>query len=103
MLSPLFARSSSKVKLAYADAQEVIEGRSLPGEKVSDEEERKATEADINSLAGLARQLRARRFDNGALRIDNVKVVFALDEDGRPEDAHTFQRKEANELIEEVR
>ena len=52
-------------------------------------------------MQSLARHLRKRRFDNGALRIDNVKVTFKLDEDGLPDDASTFVRKEANELIEE--
>lgn len=52
---------------------------------------------------GIARQLRAARFDNGALRIDNVKVTFGIDEEGFPEDCSAFVRKEANELIEEVR
>lgn len=52
-------------------------------------------------LAGIAKHLRHRRFENGALRIDNVKVSFRIDEFGLPVDAHEYQRKEANELIEE--
>lgn len=54
-------------------------------------------------LQSIARHLRKRRFENGALRIDNVKVNFQLDENGIPEDCSMFERKEANELIEEVR
>ena len=54
-------------------------------------------------LQDLARQIRARRFDDGALRIDNVKVSFTLGANGIPEDCTSFERKEANELIEEVR
>lgn len=46
--------------------------------------------------------MRARRFDTGALKIDNVKVSFGLDEDGLPVDCLAFERREANELIEEV-
>lgn len=49
----------------------------------------------------IARELRAKRFDNGALRIDNVKVGFKLDDEGWPEDCTSYQRREANELIEE--
>lgn len=52
---------------------------------------------------GIARQLRSRRFENGALRIDNVKVSISLDEQGVPYDCSQFVRKEANEMIEEVR
>ncbi|GAA5825466.1 hypothetical protein JCM11251_006999 [Rhodosporidiobolus azoricus] len=93
---------NSQVKLAYSDAQEVIEGRPLPEHKITDDAAlREGVENDVKALAGIARHLRARRFDNGALRIDNVKVSFRLDEVGMPVDSHEFQRKEANELIEE--
>lgn len=54
------------------------------------------------ALQGLARQIRARRFDCGSLRIDGVKVSFGLDANGVPNDCSSFERKEANELIEEV-
>ncbi|ORY83588.1 hypothetical protein BCR35DRAFT_265184 [Leucosporidium creatinivorum] len=104
VVSTWFGKSliNSSVKLAYSDAQEVIEGRPLPDAKIEGQhEERAGVEGDIQMLASLARHLRKRRFDNGALRIDNVKVSFNLDEQGYPEDASTFIRKEANELIEE--
>lgn len=45
--------------------------------------------------------MRARRFENGALRIDNVKLSFALDEDGRPIDCVVYERKDSHSLIEE--
>lgn len=68
---------------------------------MDDAELAKGVEDDVKMLAALAKQLRARRFDGGALRIDNVKVSFRLDEFGLPVDAHEYERKEANELIEE--
>ncbi|GAA5855311.1 hypothetical protein JCM3766R1_001190, partial [Sporobolomyces carnicolor] len=92
---------NSKVKLAYSNAQEVIEGRSLPEGKVQDAALRSEIENDIKALGSIAKHLRARRFENGALRIDNVKVSFALNEFGLPNDCSAFERKEANELIEE--
>lgn len=49
----------------------------------------------------MARQMRARRFENGALRIDNVKLSFALDEDGRPIDCKVYERQDSHSLIEE--
>jgi protein SSD1 len=49
----------------------------------------------------MAKEMRARRFDNGALRIDNVKLSFALDEDGRPIDCVVYDRKDSHSLIEE--
>lgn len=92
---------NSKVKLAYSNAQEVIEGRPLPDGKVDDPSLRAEIENDIKALGDIAKVLRARRFDNGALRIDNVKVSFKLNEFGLPNDCAAFERKEANELIEE--
>ncbi|GAA5864874.1 hypothetical protein JCM3774_004257 [Rhodotorula dairenensis] len=92
---------NSKAKLAYSDAQEVIDKDALPEGKFEDAELRAGIENDVKILAAIAKQLRARRFDGGALRIDNVKVSFRLDEFGLPVDAHEYERKEANELIEE--
>ncbi|BGP50054.1 Translational repressor [Rhodotorula kratochvilovae] len=93
---------NSKVKLAYSDAQSVIDTGALPEGKIPDDAAlREGVESDVKMLAGIAKHLRHRRFENGALRIDNVKVSFALDEFGLPVDAHEYVRKEANELIEE--
>ncbi|KAK4051726.1 Translational repressor [Microbotryomycetes sp. JL221] len=103
VLSTWFGRSiiNSCAKLAYGDAQEVIEGRPLPAHRVEDEQVRAGIEKDILALNTIARHLRKRRFDGGALRIDNVKVSFKLGEHGLPEDCDSYIRKESNELIEE--
>ncbi|KAK4050966.1 Translational repressor [Microbotryomycetes sp. JL201] len=103
IVSTWFGRTiiNSCAKLAYSDAQEVIEGRPLPAHRVEDASLRSEIERDILALNSIARHLRKRRFDGGALRIDNVKVSFKLDENGLPEDCDSYERKEANELIEE--
>ena len=41
--------------------------------------------ADSLTLSRIARNLRRRRFEGGALRLDNVKLYFKLDADGNPE------------------
>ncbi len=46
--------------------------------------------------------MRARRFHDGAMKINNVKLSFKLDEDGRPVDCTAYEQREANALIEEV-
>ena len=47
-----FAAHSSSVKLAYSDAQEVIEGRPLPANRLEGkEDERDEVEKSINMLA----------------------------------------------------
>lgn len=43
------------------------------------------------------------RIENGALRIDKLKLNFTLDDQGLPIDCAAYERKAANSLIEEVR
>ena len=45
--------------------------------------------------------MRARRFENGSLRIDNVKLSFSLDAEGRPDDCKVYERQDSHSLIEE--
>ena len=90
----------SCAKLAYADAQQVIDGKSLPTEKVQEHAVSDVAE-DIKILHSLAQKMRARRFEGGALRIDNVKLSFKLDDDGLPTDANVYQSYDAHRLIEE--
>ncbi|CAO1623899.1 unnamed protein product [Sympodiomycopsis kandeliae] len=92
---------NSAAKLAYEDAQNIIDGSApLPAEKVRSHTVDQITD-DIQVLHSLAKKMRARRFDEGALRVDNVKLNFKLDENGLPMDATAAQGREANQLIEE--
>ena len=43
---------------------------------------------DVLVLHKIAAARRRERFQNGALRLDNVKLNFTLDADGNPCDAH---------------
>lgn len=56
---------------------------------------------DVLCLAKVARNLRTARFDSGALRLDNIKLYFALDGDGNPCGATPHVQREANQTIEE--
>ncbi|MDO4334753.1 MAG: ribonuclease R [Bacteroidales bacterium] len=56
---------------------------------------------EINVLNGLAKQLRKRRYDNGALEFDRAEVRFDIDETGRPLSVYFKESKDANKLIEE--
>lgn len=58
-------------------------------------------ESDILLLDTLAKKLRAKRFENGALKIDNVKLNFQLDDEGRPIDCGSYIQRDSNALIEE--
>ncbi|PKP23013.1 MAG: ribonuclease R [Bacteroidetes bacterium HGW-Bacteroidetes-21] len=56
---------------------------------------------DVLLLNDLAKQLRARRFKNGALGFEKVEFKFKLDENGKPLGVYTKESKDAHKLIEE--
>jgi protein SSD1 len=93
----------SIAKLAYSDAQRVIDGQPL-GELLADPSHKPTDVAsDILLLRGLASKLRAERFSNGTLALESSKLSFTLDDDGMPADCGQYDRTESNFLIEEVR
>jgi protein SSD1 len=91
----------SIAKLAYSDAQRVIDGQPL-GELLADPSHKPTDVAsDILLLRGLASKLRAERFSNGTLALESSKLSFTLDDDGMPADCGQYDRTESNFLIEE--
>lgn len=76
-------------RFTYEEAQQIIEtGKGDYKEQ-------------ILLLHKLATILRKKRFENGALRVEQTEVKFKLDEKGRPVDVFFKESKEANWLIEE--
>lgn len=45
---------------------------------------------DVLALNGIARHLKSGRADNGALRLDNTKLYFKMDEHGNPVSAGPY-------------
>lgn len=45
---------------------------------------------DVLSLDKIARNMKRRRFEDGALRLDTVKLAFSLDDDGNPKVCHIY-------------
>jgi ribonuclease R len=96
----------SDQRFAYEEAQYIIETKdntipvdvSIIGESyvVSDE----ITEATLK-LDELAKILRKKRMQNGAISFDKVEVKFNLDAEGEPEGVYFKVSKDANHLIEE--
>lgn len=76
-------------RFTYEEAQQVIE----TGKGDFKEE--------ILTLDRLAKQLRQRRFDQGAIAFDRVEVRFEIDETGKPLSVFFKEQKDANKLIEE--
>lgn len=57
--------------------------------------------AEVLQLDRLAKQLRARRFAEGAIAFDRAEVKFQIDEQGTPVDVYFKVSKDANKLVEE--
>ncbi|VEN46067.1 unnamed protein product [Callosobruchus maculatus] len=109
VVSKRFTRSimNSCVKLAYEHAQNVIEN---PDKEFTTEDfptiHNGFTPEDIAGtikiLQKIAVRLREKRIENGALRIDQVKLLFNLDPNsGEPTEFSIYENKEAHRLIEE--
>jgi len=79
----------SDSRMTYEDAQAIIE--TGKGDFSS----------EILVLNNLAKQLRERRFANGAINFDRYEVRFNLDENGKPLGVYFEESKEAHHLIEE--
>ncbi|GAB4816026.1 hypothetical protein N2152v2_003072 [Parachlorella kessleri] len=94
-------------KLAYPMVQSMIEGKYLarPGEEppcqLNGDHSWPEVVGDSLTLHRIARNLRRRRYDNGALRLDNVRLYFQLDDDGNPDGYGVYEQREANQLVEE--
>lgn len=79
----------SNRRFTYEEAQQVIE----------------TGQGDFNyemlTLDRLAKILRQKRFDSGAIAFDRVEVRFEIDETGKPVSVFFKEQKDANKLIEE--
>ncbi|WP_394906584.1 ribonuclease R [uncultured Mesonia sp.] len=96
----------SDARFAYEEAQHIIETKQgkIPAEIAiegeSYEADSKVVEA-ILSLDKLAKILRKKRMQSGAISFDKVEVKFNLDEDNEPLGVFFKTAKDANKLIEE--
>lgn len=80
---------NSDQRFTYDDAQKIIEG----GEgELKDE---------VLIMHGLAQQLRAKRFENGAIAFEKEEVKFRLDKEGNPIEVYLKEYKDSNKLVEE--
>lgn len=76
-------------RFTYEDAQEVLEKGDGPMAK------------ELVAIAALARKIRKRRIDKGAIEFDTPEVKVKLDEEGKPIEIVLKERKETNLLIED--
>lgn len=107
VVSTHFTRSIIKscAKLAYEHAQMMIDYPDCEFSEMPDIENgftQKQISLVVNQLNDLAKILRERRFKNGALRIDQPKLMFQLNPtNGEPEEWSIYELKDAHRMIEE--
>lgn len=81
--------TKSNRRFTYEEAQNVIE----TGKGDFQDE--------ILKLDELAKKLRTKRFQNGAIAFDRVEVRFEIDASGKPLSVYFKEQKDANKLVEE--
>ncbi|XP_077535366.1 DIS3-like exonuclease 2 isoform X2 [Haemaphysalis longicornis] len=107
--SEWFGRSviRSCCKLSYEHAQDLLdnpERERLPGElpDISDGHTVAEVADCLRVLRGMTEAMRARRIAGGALRLDQVKVAFALTDNFVPIGFSVYEHTESHRLIEEL-
>lgn len=80
---------NSDRRFTYEEAQSIIE---------TGEGDHKEAVLKLNELA---KKLRGKRFDNGAIAFDRHEVRFEIDENGKPLSVYFKYAKDSNKLIEE--
>ncbi|KAM6948751.1 DIS3-like exonuclease 2 [Aplochiton taeniatus] len=109
ILSEWFGRSviRSCVKLSYDHAQSMIEApdKLFPAEELppmAPEHPLDEIHQAVLNLHAIAKELRAERFQGGALRLDQLKLSFTLDKETMlPQGCYVYQYRDSNKLVEE--
>lgn len=96
----------SDKRFAYEEAQVIIEtkGDEIPADISLTGKAYKVDKAIVEAtlkLDELAKIMRAKRMNQGAISFDKVEVRFNLDENSNPEGVYFKTQKDANKLIEE--
>ncbi|XP_060623306.2 DIS3-like exonuclease 2 isoform X2 [Anolis sagrei] len=97
----------SCAKLSYDHAQSMIENpekefgaQELP--PISSQHSVAEVRQAVLNLHQIAKKLRSQRFEDGALRLDQLKLAFTLDkESGMPQGCYIYQYRDSNKLVEE--
>jgi ribonuclease R len=84
---------NSNHRFSYEEAQDIIENKesTVPIE----------LKDGIKILDKLAKQLRKKRFVNGAINFERAEVKFDIDENGKPLRAFFKEAEDSNQLVEE--
>ena len=91
---------NSNFRLTYQEAQAILEGATSNPLLDIEHSGEELSEA-LQVLNQLAKQLRANRFEHGAINFETPEVKFHLDEAGNPTEILFHHSTDANHLIEE--
>lgn len=97
----------SNRRYAYEEVQEILEangvvdGSGEPAPKAPKGGYKGENADQLITLDRLAKQLRAKRFSNGAVKFDREELHFDIDEQGKPTRCYFKRSHDANKLIEE--
>lgn len=96
----------SNERFAYEEAQHIIENQTnaIPKEisiRQDGYEVTKQIKEAVLKLDDLAKIMREKRMDTGAISFDKIEVKFNLNEQNNPESVFFKESKDANKLIEE--
>ena len=98
--------TESDVRLSYEEAQHIIETsqEKIPKEHTILKKEKKVTQKTveaITTLNSIAKTIRNKRINNGAIIFDKTEIKFELDKKNQPENIVFKTTKSSNKLIEE--
>lgn len=97
----------SKRRFAYEEVQEILEangvvdGQGMAAPMPEDGKMKGEYGLELTTLDALAKKLREKRFEGGAVKFDREELHFDVDEKGKPIACYYKKSKDANKLIEE--
>ena len=90
----------SNRRYAYEEVQEILELKVESG-KLKSKSDTDPYAKELRLLDKMAKELRERRFKNGAVKFDREELHFDIDDDGKPTRCYFKKSTDATQLIEE--
>lgn len=106
ILDTWFGRTviNSCIKMSYENAQGLIDDKpwdEIVAKEISGNHTRSDVISDVKMFYKISKILRKRRFDGGALTINQPKLTFKLDDNAHPTHCSIYEIRDSNRLIEE--
>lgn len=106
VLSHRFSKTviNSCSQLSYEHAQDILDGKDIEDDfpTIHNGYNYDTINKTIKMLGSISSLLRKKRYDNGALKLDQPKILFKLNSLGFPVSFSVYKSKESHQLIEEL-